>query len=101
MCAYADQYPEYNLAKHKGYPTKEHFAALAKHGPSAIHRMSFAPVRDSVRTTPSTTDPDAPETAQNDLEAAVCNEEADVERDRRNLERSNACFPFYRSSFTC
>ena len=51
MCAYAEQYPEYNLAKHKGYPTKEHFAALAAHGPSPIHRMSFAPVRNSIRPT--------------------------------------------------
>lgn len=37
------QYPGYDLAKHKGYPTKAHMAALAKLGPSPIHRMSFAP----------------------------------------------------------
>jgi len=85
MCAYADQYPEYNLAQHKGYPTKAHFAALAKYGPSPIHRMSFAPVRDSVRTNTST-DASAPEAAQNDLEAAACavggEEEVDVTEGR-------------------
>lgn len=37
-------YPAYNFAKHKGYPTKEHMIALAKHGPCAIHRRSYAPV---------------------------------------------------------
>jgi ribonuclease HII len=41
-------YPGYGLAGHKGYPTAAHCAALAKLGPSAIHRMSFAPVRRSV-----------------------------------------------------
>lgn len=39
------KYPEYGLAKHKGYPTAAHLAALKRHGPSAIHRMSFAPCR--------------------------------------------------------
>jgi ribonuclease HII len=37
-------YPGYGFAKHKGYPTKEHFAALAKLGPCPEHRRSFAPV---------------------------------------------------------
>ena len=37
-------YPGYGLAKHKGYPTKQHLEALAKLGPSPIHRKSFAPV---------------------------------------------------------
>ena len=39
------EYPAYNFAKHKGYPTKEHIDALTLHGPSPIHRLSFAPVR--------------------------------------------------------
>lgn len=34
-------YPEYNIAKHKGYPTKEHMDAVKKYGPSPIHRRSF------------------------------------------------------------
>lgn len=37
-------YPEYGFAKHKGYPTREHFAKLRAHGPCPIHRRSFAPV---------------------------------------------------------
>ncbi len=34
-------YPEYNIAKHKGYPTKEHMDAVREHGPSPIHRKTF------------------------------------------------------------
>ncbi len=34
-------YPEYGIAKHKGYPTKEHMDAVREHGPSPIHRKSF------------------------------------------------------------
>ncbi len=34
-------YPEYNIAKHKGYPTKEHMDAVKKYGPSPIHRKTF------------------------------------------------------------
>lgn len=41
-CAELDRlYPEYNIAKHKGYPTKEHMDAVRKYGPSPIHRKSF------------------------------------------------------------
>ena len=38
------EYPGYGFAKHKGYPTKEHLAALAKLGPCPEHRRSFDPV---------------------------------------------------------
>ena len=34
-------YPEYGIAKHKGYPTKEHMDAVRKYGPSPAHRKSF------------------------------------------------------------
>ena len=34
-------YPEYGIAKHKGYPTKDHMEAVRLHGPSPIHRKSF------------------------------------------------------------
>jgi ribonuclease HII len=44
MLQWAEQYPQYGIAKHKGYPTAEHLAALRAHGPSPIHRRSFAPV---------------------------------------------------------
>jgi ribonuclease HII len=39
------RYPGYGLARHKGYATAEHLAALARLGPSPEHRRSFAPVR--------------------------------------------------------
>ena len=34
-------YPEYNFAKHKGYPTREHMDAVRKYGPCPVHRRSF------------------------------------------------------------
>lgn len=37
-------YPQYGFARHKGYPTKAHLAALAKFGPCPEHRLSFGPV---------------------------------------------------------
>lgn len=37
-------YPEYGFRKHKGYATAAHLANLRTHGPSPIHRQSFAPV---------------------------------------------------------
>lgn len=40
------EYPGYAFAKHKGYGTAEHLAALRSLGPSPIHRRSFKPVRD-------------------------------------------------------
>ena len=40
-----EQYPQYGFATHKGYPTAEHLQALRRHGPSPVHRRSFAPVR--------------------------------------------------------
>ena len=40
-----DLYPGYGFAKHKGYPTKEHVAALEKLGVTPIHRRTFDPVR--------------------------------------------------------
>lgn len=42
LCLELDkQYPEYNLAKHKGYGTKEHMELIRKYGISPIHRKSF------------------------------------------------------------
>lgn len=40
------RYPGYAFAKHKGYGTAEHLAALRELGPSPIHRRSFRPVRE-------------------------------------------------------
>ena len=42
------QYPQFGFAKHKGYPTKAHFAAIAEHGVIAEHRRSFAPVKQAL-----------------------------------------------------
>ena len=38
-------HPGYGFARHKGYPTAEHRAALERLGPTPLHRRSFAPVR--------------------------------------------------------
>lgn len=45
MRAYDREHPAYGFAQHFGYPTPEHLARLRLHGPCAIHRRSFAPVR--------------------------------------------------------
>ena len=43
-------YPEYGFSRHKGYGTKAHLEALAKHGPIVgQHRFTFAPVKRLVR----------------------------------------------------
>jgi ribonuclease HII len=39
-------YPQYGLDKHKGYGTREHARALTLHGPCAIHRRDFRPIRE-------------------------------------------------------
>jgi ribonuclease HII len=44
-----DLYPLYGFARHKGYGTPQHRAALASWGPCAVHRHSFAPVRGAAR----------------------------------------------------
>ena len=38
------RYPQYDFARHKGYPTPAHLLALRQHGVCAVHRRSFAPV---------------------------------------------------------
>ncbi len=48
MIQYSVQYPRYGFHKHYGYPTPEHLSALQLHGPCAIHRRSFARVRELV-----------------------------------------------------
>jgi ribonuclease HII len=39
------EYPGYGLAGHAGYPTPAHREALSRLGPTAVHRVSFAPVK--------------------------------------------------------
>lgn len=38
-------YPQYGLAKHKGYPTKAHLIAIEAHGINHLYRKSFAPIK--------------------------------------------------------
>src|SRR5277367_6501866 len=44
ISAWDPVYPMYGLASNKGYCTARHLAALREHGPSPLHRQSFAPV---------------------------------------------------------
>ena len=46
MAELAVLYPNYGLEKHKGYGTPEHARALTLHGPCAIHRRAFKPIRE-------------------------------------------------------
>lgn len=45
MMEFDRQWPMYAFAEHKGYGTEKHLAALAEHGPSPLHRRSFAPIK--------------------------------------------------------
>ena len=45
LAALHEEYPAYGFAKHKGYPTAAHLAALRAHGACMAHRRSFGPVR--------------------------------------------------------
>ncbi len=47
MAEYATRYPQYGFDKNAGYGTAEHLEALRRHGPSPIHRLSFAGVTDT------------------------------------------------------
>ncbi len=44
MIAHAEAHPHYGWASNKGYGCAAHLAALREHGPSPLHRRSFAPV---------------------------------------------------------
>lgn len=45
MCELDEVHPGYGFARHKGYATPEHLAALERLGPCPIHRRGFEPVR--------------------------------------------------------
>jgi ribonuclease HII len=66
MVEYDRQHPGYGLARHKGYPTAEHFEALARLGACPLHRRSFAPVRQALGLDPVQQDlfPPPPEPAR-------------------------------------
>ncbi|WP_114520367.1 ribonuclease HII [Altererythrobacter sp. ZODW24] len=44
MCEAAERHPHYGWERNKGYGTRDHMAALQEHGPTSLHRRSFAPV---------------------------------------------------------
>ncbi len=44
----AARYPQYGWEVNKGYPTRDHRAAIAEHGPSPLHRLSFRLLPDPV-----------------------------------------------------
>lgn len=46
MLALHEKYPHYGWDHNMGYPTREHIAALAQHGPTPVHRMTFGRVAD-------------------------------------------------------
>lgn len=48
MCRLHELYPQYGFDLHKGYATPVHLRALAAHGPCAVHRLSFSPLRQPV-----------------------------------------------------
>ncbi|MDN3518392.1 ribonuclease HII [Aquisalimonas lutea] len=48
MVALEEQWPGYGFARHKGYPTRDHVAALRRLGACPAHRRSFAPVREAL-----------------------------------------------------
>jgi ribonuclease HII len=47
MIEYDAQFPQYGLSHNKGYGTPDHLEALRVHGPTPLHRYSFAPVREA------------------------------------------------------
>ena len=49
MCELDLKYPQYNLKKHKGYPTKEHIGLLREHGVIDIYRRTFRPVKELIQ----------------------------------------------------
>ncbi|WP_153115587.1 ribonuclease HII [Rhodocyclus tenuis] len=53
MLALHARFPMYDFARHKGYPTAAHLAALREHGPCSEHRRSFAPVAQLSLWTPA------------------------------------------------
>jgi len=46
LCELDNQYPDYGFADHKGYGTAAHRSAIQRLGPTPVHRISFAPLKD-------------------------------------------------------
>lgn len=54
MNHYANIFPKFGFAKHKGYPTADHMRELKQHGPTPIHRRSYKPVAEIIAQTEMT-----------------------------------------------
>ena len=52
MCELDKAFPAYGFARHKGYGTAAHAAAMAQHGPCTEHRKSFKPIRALLHQSP-------------------------------------------------
>jgi len=63
MCEHDARHPGYGFARHKGYPTSEHFAAIERLGVCELHRRSFAPIRQALGLDPVQGELFAPEPA--------------------------------------
>ncbi len=50
MDRYAEMYPDFSFATHRGYPTAKHLEELRMYGPTKIHRKSFRPVEELLQT---------------------------------------------------
>ncbi len=50
MYQYAKEFPQYLFEDHKGYGTKKHIEIIKQIGPCEIHRKTFAPVKDFIKT---------------------------------------------------
>ena len=46
MIAHAERWPMYDWVSNKGYPAPKHLKALKEHGPTPLHRFTFARVRE-------------------------------------------------------
>lgn len=49
MCELDKQFPQYQFAKHKGYPTPKHLELVKTFGVSPIHRIGFAPIKNLLK----------------------------------------------------
>lgn len=47
MAEYHQQWPQYGFDQHKGYGTKRHLKAIEEYGPCPIHRLSYAPLKET------------------------------------------------------
>lgn len=49
MHCYHEEFPQYEFSSHKGYATKKHIELIKQYGPCKYHRMSFAPIKQTMK----------------------------------------------------